>query len=69
MQRSGYQVNMLWLNYAWRGKQTGYDYSDFTKETYQNVWKAYPEHDKKYIKECIETLARKGVVIDRGKVV
>ena len=66
MQRRGYKVNKLWLDYSWRGKQIGYDWSEeFTRQTYQNVWKAYPEHDEKYIQECIENLARKGVVIDR----
>ena len=64
----GYKVNTLWLDPFWRGKKIGYDYSEFTKGTNQNVWKAYPEHNKKYIQECISNLARKGVVINRKKV-
>ena len=68
MLHRGYTVDNLWLDPYWRGKQIKFDYSDFTKPTKVNVWKAYPEHNKKYIQECIENLARKGVVIHRGKV-
>ena len=68
MMRRGYKVDNKWLDYSWRGKQIGYDYSDFTRETYQNVWKAYPEHNRAYVKECIENLHRKGVDIDSSKI-
>ena len=65
MMNRGYTVNNNWLDPFWRGKQIGHDYSDFTDGSDQSVWKAYPEHNEKYLKECIQNLARKGVIIER----
>ena len=68
MNRRGFRVSPKWLDFSWRGEKLGYDYSDFTKETSQNQWKAYPEHNSSYLQECIDNLSSKGVSIDREKV-
>lgn len=67
MWHRGYTVNKFWLDPFWRGKQIKFDYSDFTKSTNVNVWKVYPEHDERYLQECIENLARKGVKFKEKK--
>ena len=65
-----------WLMSSYRGRTIGMDNSDFTRcrsvidmsDERSNVCHIYPEHDEKYLQECIENLARKGVVIAREKV-
>ena len=62
-----------WFLHGYRGKTIGIDNSDFTKcasvlVIHDDSSAIYSEHDQRYLKECIENLARKGVVIDRKKV-
>ena len=62
--------DIKWLLRRYRGRLIGMDYTDFTNTVvvaFDNR-AIYSEHDEKYLQECIENLARKGVVIDRGKV-
>ena len=58
MERRNYKVNNLWKNKNYRGKNIGYDFTDFTKKTFYHK-KIYKEHNKKYLKECIENLNKK----------
>lgn len=78
MMNRGYKCDEKWKLHTYRGKIIGYDYSEFTSnevdlpygmfgETDGDVW-IYPEHDDKYLKECIENLKRKGVRIDISKI-
>ena len=70
MNNRGYKVAREWYMLDYRGKSMGYDwtviYDDRPLDA--NFFRIYPEHDAKYLQECIENLARKGVVIDRRKV-
>lgn len=66
-----YSFEPKWLVPSYRGKRIGFDHSDFTKLTRENMcddpFNIYPEHDEAYLKECIENLRRKGVKIERKK--
>lgn len=63
-----------WFLSEYRGKTIGIDNSDFTKSASVLVihdddsGAIYPEHDQRYLKECIENLARKGIVIKQRQV-
>lgn len=64
-----YSFEPKWLVPSYRGKILGFDTdNEFIKLTRENMVddfiNIYPEHDEKYLKECIENLARKGIRID-----
>ena len=64
----GYSFDPKWLAPPYRGKEIGFDNSDFIDLTRENIFddfiNIYPEHDRKYLKECIENLAEKGIKIE-----
>ena len=63
--------DIKWMSRRYRGRLIGMDYTDFTKTVviaFDNR-AIYPEHDEKYLQECIENLARKGVVIEKRNLV
>ncbi|MDD4722918.1 MAG: TIGR02328 family protein [Acidaminococcaceae bacterium] len=58
MEQRGYHADKIWLDSNYRGKSLGYvDYNTDGK-----VLEKYPEHDQKYLTECIDNLKGKGVV-------
>ena len=58
MEQRGYHANKIWMDYHYRGKKLGYaDYNTMGKSL-----EKYPEHDTKYLTECIDNLREKGVV-------
>ena len=71
MERRGYHVEDVWQSLAYRGRLIGYDYSEFTMmlgglpdglmPNGHGSCPIYPEHDEKYLNECIENLRRKGI--------
>lgn len=75
MKRRGYKYDDRWRVYCYRGKKIGYDYSEFTwmmgelpygmRPECVGSCPIYPEHDQEYLQECIENLARNGVVIKK----
>lgn len=62
-----YRPEKEWWLCAYRGKLLGFDASKFTRccpsKLPCDLVSIYPEHDEAYLRECIENLARKGVVI------
>lgn len=56
----GYKVDDLWLNEKYRGKTLGIDETKFTTKTKTYN---YPEHDEKYLKECLDNLKTKNIII------
>ena len=58
MEVRGYHVAPEWHNIHYRGKHIGFDVSDFTRQLSSAD---YPEHDSRYLKECISNLHRKGI--------
>ena len=67
MNRRGFKIDSDWFWFNYRGKQLGFDESDFTRGDKTNLpfslAQIYPEHDEKYLTECLENLKRKGVEI------
>ena len=69
MERRGYYVDRVWRQLKWRGKRVGFDNSRLTKiagtlapdsdRPFGEI--IYPEHDEKYLNECLENLRRKGI--------
>ena len=65
MEKRGYNVSSEWFDCYYRGKSFGYDYSlspEIVDDIYKSKQLIYLEHDKAYLKECIENLRKKGVV-------
>lgn len=60
MKRRGYQNDSTWENPTYRGKKcAAYDEINDSSDDLL----PYPEHDGKYLAECLDNLARKGINI------
>lgn len=66
MENRGYHIDEKWRDICYRGKVLEYDYSDFTKNIFPNYNIIYPEHNEKYLNECLDNLANKNIYIDRN---
>ena len=67
MEKRGYFPNILWYNEHYRGKNTPIDYSISTavvNDLLRSNSVIYPEHDDRYMAECINNLATKGIYIE-----
>ncbi len=61
MKKRGYRVDYKWLNLVYRGKRCeSWQDGDIHRSNDKRI---YPEHNDKYLKECIENLKNKGVNI------
>ena len=58
MEARGYHVTPKWHNVHYRGKNIGFDLSAFTE---QRSSADYPEHNNRYLQECIDNLHNKGI--------
>ena len=58
MEARGYHVTPKWHNVHYRGKNIGFDLSAFTE---QHSSADYPEHNNRYLQECIDNLHSKGI--------
>lgn len=70
MQARGYKPDPIWRNPNWRGATIG-EAEDWAQQEAVDVLLAaggmiFPEHDDKYLKECIDILREKGVEIDEN---
>lgn len=68
MKRRGYKPDEIWHNPNWRGKVLEED-KNWCQEELVDIWyhyngTIYPEHNDSYLKECIDNLAAKGIVIE-----
>ncbi len=61
MEKRGYHVDMAWKDPSYRGQRIGYDTSCFTCEETIVHSPIYPEHDDKYLQECLLNLKKKGI--------
>lgn len=59
MKRRGYHADNLWLDHKYRGKLLGYT----PYEASEILFEKYPEHDERYLEECLDNLKRKGIDI------
>lgn len=69
MKKRGYKPDPIWENCNYRGKVLGEE--DFWcdpasvnvlfKYSYENL---YPEHNDSYLKECLDNLAEKGIILE-----
>ncbi|AHF06848.1 TIGR02328 family protein [Desulfitobacterium metallireducens] len=75
MEKRGYQVEPLWLQPKYRGKNCSHLETDIlSKERIGKVEKesnacVYPEHDPEYLQECLENLACKGINLSNKTIV
>ena len=67
MARRGYSYCQDWIIRNYRGASLRFDNTiDYTCLKGYDFHTIYPEHDMKYLDECISNLAEKGVKIDRN---
>ena len=59
MEKRNYKVEQKWKTSSYRGKELG-----FSGPLISNKYFIYPEHDSKYLKECIDNLKGKGIIIN-----
>lgn len=60
MKKRGYSPDVKWLNSVYRGKnQDPY----FSLEEVPLTSPIYPEHNKAYLKECLDNLAKKHIFL------
>lgn len=72
MKNRNYKPDMLWMSPNWRGNTLKLDTSfadpDIVYDTYKNATEEnqiiYPEHNDKYLQECLDNLKSKGINID-----
>ncbi len=63
MRKRAYKPDSMWLKANYRGK---------TCDSYKEVIVCdrtkpiYPEHGEEYMKECIDNLASKGIILNKG---
>lgn len=59
-----YSVSSEWFDCNYRGKQCNKADLDLSKvNKIKNLNPIYPEHDDKYLKECLKNLESKGILI------
>lgn len=72
MERRGYKPDKNWYRFEYRGKNCPVDTDEYVESMFKsaNVYlrPIYPEHDDKYLKDCLDNLERKGIHIDMGSV-
>jgi len=64
MEIRGYKPNNIWKNRYYRGKKClPWEKQDILEINYQNLKCVYKEHDMNYLKECLQNLENKGIII------
>ena len=68
MKRRGYKPDEIWHNPNWRGKVLEED-KNWCQEELVDIWyhyngTIYPEHNNSYLKECLDNLAGKGIILE-----
>lgn len=67
MMRRGYEPNRIWRSVSYRGKELGFEENwcdpALVAACVESKEIIYPEHDDVYLKECLENLKGKGIVI------
>lgn len=59
-----YNVSLEWLDCNYRGKQCNKADLDLSKvNKIKNTYPIYPEHNDRYLKECLDNLRNKGILI------
>jgi uncharacterized protein (TIGR02328 family) len=67
MQYCGYKPDEIWLDEDYRGKTIGFDHSEFTNPCSAIIGGIiYPEHNREYLRECLENLKSKGIDINQN---
>lgn len=68
MDKRGYEVNASWMDPQYRGKELGLCSMDINlmvaKAHECKTSLVYPEHNAKYLQECLENLKSKGINIE-----
>lgn len=61
MKNRGYKPNLKWENHLYRGEKC----KEYDTLEYEKISKPiYSEHDDKYLEECLNNLAKKGIKIE-----
>ena len=63
MERRGYHPDPIWKNPNWRGSSLG-EISWIKDFSPSDCTPIYPEHNDKYLQECLENLKNKNIVIN-----
>lgn len=79
MIKRGYNPNGVWLNPNWRGDVIGMDnwvkrvdeyaiYQQLLSAAKEHNTMIFPEHNEKYLQDCINNLKEKGIEIKMGDI-
>ena len=65
MKKRGYQPDEQWYIPAYRGKICEFEEPlGINKEFHSVNFTIYPEHNNKYLQECLDNLKNKGIIIE-----
>ena len=67
MKRRGYHPDLIWENISYRGSALGFQENwanESEIESLLNNNLIYLEHNDNYLKECLDNLRNKGIIID-----
>ena len=64
MERRGYHPDKIWRDPDWRGNKLGKSIGWATSAQFSG--KIYDEHNDEYLKECLDNLKNKGIVLSIG---
>ena len=71
LEERGFNIDINWKLSMYRGKKLRIQesmYSSFIKGEYISDGE-YPEHNDRYLDDCINNLAQKGILVDKQKVI
>lgn len=69
MLKRGYKMDRCWFQVNYRGKELGFGVADSSKMSMRTIFccynekMIYPEHNDKYLQECLDNLKSKGIEI------
>lgn len=64
MRKRNYNPDTIWYEICYRGKRLDIDKSILALNPDERLLLRYPEHDNIYLKECLENLEQKNVIIN-----
>ncbi|WP_062309404.1 TIGR02328 family protein [Alicyclobacillus sendaiensis] len=62
MERRGYHVDPAWWDPRYRGRRA--PLADIDPSRYAESSPIYPEHDDRYLADCLENLRAKGILLE-----
>ena len=71
MKKRRYHPDQIWYQINYRGKELGFQDNWIDEDIFLKLFDInkiiYPEHNDEYLKECLDNLKNKGIIIDMAE--